>query len=39
MFPDRVISLPLWNVAVKSGDSRVVRYAEKSIAFTEETLP
>lgn len=29
VFPDRAHSTPLWELALKSGDSRVVRYAEK----------
>ncbi len=29
VFPDRSASAQLWQVAMKSGDSRVVRYAEK----------
>jgi tetratricopeptide (TPR) repeat protein len=35
VFPDRAASLALWQLAVKSGDSRVVRYAEKMIAFAQ----
>jgi tetratricopeptide (TPR) repeat protein len=33
VFPDRELSLPLWQLALKSGDSRVVRYAERTIAL------
>ena len=32
VFPDRQASATLWQMALKSGDSRVVRYAEKMIA-------
>jgi tetratricopeptide (TPR) repeat protein len=32
VFPDRQPSAQLWQMALKSGDSRVVRYAEKMIA-------
>ena len=43
MFPDREVSLPLWQLALKSGDSRVVRYAERTLALVNamsaETLP
>jgi tetratricopeptide (TPR) repeat protein len=35
VFPDRRLSLPLWELALKSGDSRVVRYAERMIALVE----
>ncbi|HXN30953.1 MAG TPA: hypothetical protein VN894_03785, partial [Polyangiaceae bacterium] len=35
VFPDRQLSLPLWELALKSGDSRVVRYAERTIALVE----
>jgi tetratricopeptide (TPR) repeat protein len=31
LFPDRQVSLALWKLALKSGDSRVVRYAERTI--------
>jgi tetratricopeptide (TPR) repeat protein len=31
LFPDRQCSLALWQLALKSGDSRVVRYAERTI--------
>lgn len=33
VLPDRQPSAPLWQMALKSGDSRVVRYAEKMIAI------
>jgi hypothetical protein len=33
VFPDRAPSDKLWQVALKSGDSRVVRYSEKVIAI------
>jgi hypothetical protein len=43
VFPDREVSLPLWQLALKSGDSRVVRYAERTLALVNamsaETLP
>ncbi len=32
VFPDRQASATLWQMALKSGDSRVVRYAEKILA-------
>ena len=32
VFPDREQSVSLWQTALKSGDSRVVRYAEKTLA-------
>jgi tetratricopeptide (TPR) repeat protein len=32
VFPDRQASVNLWQMALKSGDSRVVRYAEKILA-------
>ena len=35
VFPDRQPSFALWQLARKSGDSRVVRYAERMIAFIE----
>lgn len=35
VFPDRNQSAALWNMALKSGDSRVVRYAEKMIAVIQ----
>jgi tetratricopeptide (TPR) repeat protein len=31
VFPDRQSSLDLWQLALKSGDSRVVRYAERTL--------
>ena len=33
VFPDRLASLALWEVALRSGDSRVVRYAERMLAL------
>jgi tetratricopeptide (TPR) repeat protein len=33
VFPDRQASVALWQLALKSGDSRVVRYAERMIAL------
>src|SRR5579859_4392270 len=33
VFPDRLASLQLWQLALRSGDSRVVRYAERMIAL------
>jgi tetratricopeptide (TPR) repeat protein len=33
VFPDRQASLQLWQLALRSGDSRVVRYAERMIAL------
>ncbi len=35
VFPDRQLSSPLWQIALRSGDSRVVRYAERMIALTQ----
>jgi tetratricopeptide (TPR) repeat protein len=35
IFPDRTPSLALWQLALKSGDSRVVRYAERTIELVE----
>jgi hypothetical protein len=35
VFPDRQPSLALWQLALKSGDSRVVRYSERTIALVE----
>jgi tetratricopeptide (TPR) repeat protein len=35
VFPDRQPSLALWQLALRSGDSRVVRYAERAIALVE----
>jgi hypothetical protein len=37
VFPDRSSSLALWQMALSSGDSRVVRYAERMIAFSQGT--
>jgi len=34
VFPDRTASAALWKVALRSGDSRVVRYAERTIALS-----
>jgi tetratricopeptide (TPR) repeat protein len=34
VFPDRQASLQLWGMALKSGDSRVVRFAEKIVAVS-----
>jgi tetratricopeptide (TPR) repeat protein len=39
VFPERTVSLPLWELALKSGDSRVVRYAEKMIAYVNGAPP
>jgi tetratricopeptide (TPR) repeat protein len=44
VFPDRQPSVTLWQMALKSGDSRVVRYAEKiltvlSTGFAPPSLP
>jgi tetratricopeptide (TPR) repeat protein len=33
VFPDRFASLALWQLAQRSGDSRVVRYAERMLAL------
>jgi tetratricopeptide (TPR) repeat protein len=33
VFPDRQPSLALWELALRSGDSRVVRYAERTIGL------
>jgi tetratricopeptide (TPR) repeat protein len=35
VFPDRQASLALWQLALKSGDSRVVRYAERMITLVD----
>jgi tetratricopeptide (TPR) repeat protein len=35
VFPERGPSLALWELAVRSGDSRVVRYAEQAIALAQ----
>jgi len=37
VFPDRQASMTLWQAALKSGDSRVVRYAERMIALANAT--
>jgi tetratricopeptide (TPR) repeat protein len=34
VFPDRQTSAALWRIALRSGDSRVVRYAERMIALS-----
>ena len=33
VFPDRAVSQELWELAMKSGDSRVVRFAEKMLSI------
>jgi tetratricopeptide (TPR) repeat protein len=38
VFPDRQASLSLWQLALKSGDSRVVRYAERMIALVQAAV-
>jgi tetratricopeptide (TPR) repeat protein len=38
VFPDRQSSSGLWNIALRSGDSRVVRYAERMIALSQGTV-
>ena len=35
VFPDRLASRKLWQSALRSGDSRVVRYAERMIALAD----
>jgi tetratricopeptide (TPR) repeat protein len=35
VFPDRQFSSPLWQIALRSGDSRVVRYAERMMALCQ----
>lgn len=35
VFPDRRSSSSLWRIALQSGDSRVVRYAERMIALSQ----
>ena len=35
VFPDRLASQKVWQSALRSGDSRVVRYAERMIALVE----
>jgi tetratricopeptide (TPR) repeat protein len=37
VFPDRVFSQALWELAVRSGDSRVVRYAEQAVVLVQAT--
>jgi len=39
VFPERGTSATLWELALKSGDSRVVRYAEKMLAFVTGGAP
>jgi hypothetical protein len=39
VFPDREASAPLWAMALKSGDSRVVRFAEKMVALSKGDQP
>ncbi len=39
VFPDRGASAALWQVAMKSGDSRVVRYAEKMSGLATSPAP
>jgi tetratricopeptide (TPR) repeat protein len=39
VFPDRQSSLELWQLALKSGDSRVVRYAERTIDLVNTPGP
>ena len=40
IFPERELTAPLWREALKSGDSRVVRYAEKILSvLTLGTAP
>ncbi len=39
VFPERGASATLWELALKSGDSRVVRYAEKMLAFVTGGAP
>jgi tetratricopeptide (TPR) repeat protein len=35
VFPDRQASVGIWQLALRSGDSRVVRYAERMIALVQ----
>jgi tetratricopeptide (TPR) repeat protein len=35
VFPDRGLTKPLWELALKSGDSRVVRYAERVLCLAD----
>jgi len=37
VFPERRESLALWRIALRSGDSRVVRYAERMIVLSDGT--
>jgi tetratricopeptide (TPR) repeat protein len=39
VFPDRQSSFALWQLALKSGDSRVVRYAERSLDLVSAPPP
>jgi tetratricopeptide (TPR) repeat protein len=39
IFPDRTASAGAWALAKKSGDSRVVRYAERVTSFTTAVTP
>jgi len=40
MFPDRAASKALWSLAMRSGDSRIVRYAERMMTFAQSaSLP
>ena len=39
VFPDRAASKDLYQLALRSGDSRVVRYAERMIAFGQNPTP
>jgi len=39
VFPDRQTSLDLWQLALKSGDSRVVRYAERTLDLVNASGP
>jgi tetratricopeptide (TPR) repeat protein len=39
IFPERSASSALWELALRSGDSRVVRYAERMIAYVTTGTP
>lgn len=39
VFPDRTLSRDLWRLAKQSGDSRVVRYAERMLGLVASPLP
>jgi tetratricopeptide (TPR) repeat protein len=39
VFPDRQASMALWKLALRSGDSRVVRYAARMIAHVNAPTP